>query len=131
MKPNDIEEILIKLGAEDVPADARRIARKMSEDFGETLMQPKRYILLEYIMKSRITKLAAAAVIIFVALLAIQTPFGGSGVTLAGVLERVEQTKVYIYKMNVKVTGPMMPGWPMGQDMTGTVTISKDLGIKT
>jgi hypothetical protein len=82
------------------------------------------------IMKSRISKLAAAAAIMIAALLAIHV-IDGSSVTLAGVLEEVEKAKAYTYKMNVKVTGSMMPGWPMGQDMTGTVTISKDLGMKT
>jgi outer membrane lipoprotein-sorting protein len=82
------------------------------------------------VMKSPITKLAAAAVIIIAALIGI-SQITSSSVALADVLAKVEQTKAYIYKMNVKVTGPMMPGWPMGQDMTGTVTISKDLGIKT
>ena len=82
------------------------------------------------IMKNPFTKLAAAAVIMIAALLAIYN-IGPSSVALADVLAKVEKAKAYIYKMNVKVTGPMMPGWPMGQDMTGTVTISKDLGIKT
>ncbi len=82
------------------------------------------------IIRSRTTKLAAAAVIMIAALLAIYN-IGPSSVALADVLAKVEQAKAYIYKMNVKVTGSMMPGWPMGQDMTGTVTISKDLGMKT
>ncbi|MHC4085991.1 MAG: hypothetical protein ACYSWZ_08970, partial [Planctomycetota bacterium] len=71
MKPEDIKEILNKLGTEDVPADASQIAREMSEDFSETLMQPKRHIFREYIMKSQITKLAAAAVIILAVVLTI------------------------------------------------------------
>ena len=83
-------------------------------------------------MKSRIPRLAVAAAIILVVLVGL--PFLShkeSGVALADVLAKVEQAKAYIYKMNVKVTGSMMSGWPMGQDMTGTVTISKDLGMKT
>jgi hypothetical protein len=71
MKPEDIKEILKKLGTEDVPADASQIAQEISKDFSETLMRPKRNILLEYIMKSQITKLAAAAVIIIAVVLAI------------------------------------------------------------
>jgi len=78
MKPDNIEEILNRLGTEDVPADARQIAREMSEDFGKTLMQPKRYILLEYITKSRITKLAAAAMIIIAVLIGIRTFTGAT-----------------------------------------------------
>jgi len=71
MRPDSIEEILNKLGTENVPADAAKIAREMSRGFSETLMQPKRYILREYIMKSQITKLAAAAVIILAVVLTI------------------------------------------------------------
>ena len=71
MKTDNIEEILNKLGTEDVPAEAQQIAQEMSRDFSETLKQPKRHIFLEYIMKSRITKLAAAAVIIIAVVLAI------------------------------------------------------------
>ena len=69
MDRENIEEILNKLGAEDVPADARQIAQEMSKDFGETLMRKRQNILLEYIMKSRITKLAAAAAIIIAILI--------------------------------------------------------------
>ena len=71
MDRENIEEILNKLGTEDVPPEARQIAREMSEDFSKTLKQPKRHIFLEYIMKSKITKLAAAAAIIFAVALSI------------------------------------------------------------
>ena len=84
------------------------------------------------IMKSRKIKLAAAAVIIIAVLLGLPfLPKSTTSPTLAEILAKVEQTKAYTYKMNVKVTGPILPGWPMGQDMTGTVTICKDLGVKT
>jgi len=84
------------------------------------------------IMKGRTMKLAAAAVIMIAVLLGLPfLPKSTTSPTLAEILAKVEQTKAYIYKMNVKVTGPMMPGWPMGQDMTATVTICKDLGMKT
>ena len=130
MKPKDIEEILNKLGAEDVPADARQIAREMSEDFSETLMKPKRYILMEYIMKSPITKLAAAAVLIIAVLLVIDN-IGTTSVALADVLEKVKQVPVFMYRMKMKVTGDMIPNRP-GTEMEqeATIIISKDLGIK-
>jgi outer membrane lipoprotein-sorting protein len=82
------------------------------------------------IMKSKITKLAAAAVIMIAALLAIYN-IGPSSVALADVLAKVEQAKAYMYKINMKVTGSVMPDIsPWGQDMKGTVTISKDFGMK-
>ncbi|NIP24522.1 MAG: hypothetical protein GWN67_09320 [Phycisphaerae bacterium] len=94
MKQEDIKEILNRLGTEDVPADARQIARKISRDFSETFMRPKRHILMEYIMKSQITKLAAAAVIIIAVLVCINQ-FGGStnkaGIAFAGTLETMKR----------------------------------------
>ncbi|MDH4238257.1 MAG: hypothetical protein OEW48_01715 [Phycisphaerae bacterium] len=130
MKPDNIEEILNKLGAEDVPPDARRIAREMSEDFGETLMRPKRYILLEYIMKSRITKLAAAAAIIIAVLVGIHQ-IGGSSVALADVLEKVRQVPVFMYRMKMKVSGTMIQGRPGAEmEQEATIIISMDRGIK-
>ncbi len=84
------------------------------------------------IMKSRTIKLAAAAVIMIVVLLGL--PFlqkSTTSPTLAEILVKVEQAKAYIYKINMKVTGSMMQKIsPWGQEMTGTVTISKDLGMK-
>jgi hypothetical protein len=71
MKHEDIKKILNRLGTEDVPAEAQQIAREMSRDFSETLMQPKQHIFRKYIMKSQITKLAVAAVIILAVVLTI------------------------------------------------------------
>jgi outer membrane lipoprotein-sorting protein len=104
MKPKDIEEILKKLGTEDVPADARQIAREMSEDFSETLMQTKRYILLEYIMKSPITKLAAAAAIIIALLVGIHQ-IGGSTSAFAEVIRPILNARTAVFKVTIKVEG--------------------------
>ena len=83
------------------------------------------------IMKSRTIKLAAAAVIMIAAFITIYN-VGPSGVALADVLVKVEEVEAYKYKVNMKVTGSMMQKIsPWGQEMTGTVTISKDFGIKT
>jgi hypothetical protein len=71
MDRDNIEEILKQLGSENVPADVQKIAEETGIDFSETLTkQPRHYVLWENIMRSRITKLAAAA-IITVAVLAI------------------------------------------------------------
>ncbi|MFC1792907.1 outer membrane lipoprotein carrier protein LolA [Planctomycetota bacterium] len=132
MNKDNIEEILKNIGAEEIPADIHKIAQETSNNFSGSLRQTrqsKQLILLEQIMRSRTTKLAAAAVILIAALLAIHV-IDGSSVTLAGVLEEVEKAKAYTYKMNVKVTGSVLPNWPMGQDTTGTVTISKEFGTK-
>jgi hypothetical protein len=67
MNKDNIEEILKNIGTEEIPADVHKIAQETSNNFSSSLTrtkQPKRLILLEQIMRSRISKLAAAAVII-------------------------------------------------------------------
>jgi len=136
MNDENIEEILNKLGTEDVPADVHKIAGEVSRDFSKTLIQTreqKHHFLGEHIMKSKITKFAAAAAVVIVVLAVL--PFlskDGSGVVLADVLERIEQTQAFMYKMNMKMTGSMGPIMPaMDLDMEMTMLISRDFGIKT
>jgi len=66
MNKDNIEEILKNIGSEEIPADVHKIAQETSNNFSNSLKQtkqPKQHILLEQIMRSRITKLAAAAII--------------------------------------------------------------------
>jgi len=125
MKPDNIEKILNKLGTEDVPAHARRIAREMSEDFSETLIQPKRYILLEYIMKSKITKLAAAAVILIGVLVLFLFNFGPGSIALADVYAKVQQAQAFMYRMNATMTNNKVQ-----TEMEVTFIISNQYGVK-
>jgi len=71
MDRENIEEILNKLGSEDVPAEVHKIAEETSESFSKTLTQSGQHILWSDIMRSRIAKLAAAAVIIVAVALSI------------------------------------------------------------
>ena len=80
------------------------------------------------IMKNRITKLAAAAVIIIAILAGL--PFinnGGSGIALAQVLENIEKTRAYMYTMSMTITGNMLP---TAQEHTITAIVSDDFGMK-
>lgn len=130
MNDDRIEKILKGIGGEEVPADIQKIAQETANEFSKSLNQPPKIHLLELIMRSRTIKLAAAAVILIAALLGI-TYIDGSSVTLAGVLEKVEQATAFMYKMNIKMTGLMMPDMPaMDMDTTGTVIISNDFGMK-
>ncbi len=73
MNADNIEEILKTIGAEDVPAEVHKIAQETSNNFSRSLeraTQPKQPILWEYIMRSRVIKLAAAAVIVIAVVLA-------------------------------------------------------------
>ena len=74
MNADNIEEILKTIGAEDVPADVHKIAQETSNNFSRSLeraTQPKQHLVWEYIMKNRIAKLAAAAVVIVAVVLSI------------------------------------------------------------
>ena len=76
MSKNEIEDILKNLGCEEVPADVQRIAEETSNNFNKTLMPSRQDIFWRTIMKNRITKLTAAAVIILVTAVSISY-FGG------------------------------------------------------
>lgn len=89
MNRENIEEILKKLGSEDVPADVLKIAEETAGDFSKKqTKQPGHYVLWENIMKNRITRLAAAAVIIIAAALGVSQFFGGT-VTFADVIKPI------------------------------------------
>ena len=83
-------------------------------------------------MKNHKFKLAAAAAIIIAILAGL--PFfssNGSSVVLADVLERIEQTRAFMYSMKITMTGAMVSGMPDGkQEMEGTTIISNEYGMK-
>jgi len=81
------------------------------------------------IMKNRIAKLAAAAVIIIAVLAGL--PFIGgkkAGIALADVLEKINQTRAYMYTMKMTITGKLMP---TAQEHTITTVVSDDHGMKS
>jgi len=130
MNKDNIEEILKNIGAEEIPADVHKIAQETSNNFSSSLKQvkqPKRIILLEQIMRSKMTKIAAAAVI-FIAVLAGWPLLDKRGVALADVLAKIEQARVYMYRMKMTSTGNLIKGMPSEQEIT--VTVSNEYGTK-
>ena len=131
MNNENIEEILKNIGTGEIPADIHKIAQETSNNFTSSLKQtrrPKRLILLEQIMKRRITKLAAAAVI-FVAVLAGWPLLDDKhGVALADVLAKIEQAQAFMYKMDMTMTGSMIPGGK--RETQTTMIISNEYGMK-
>jgi outer membrane lipoprotein-sorting protein len=105
MNKDNIEEILKNIGGEEIPADVHKIAQETSNNFSSSLQeekQPKQHILLEYIMRSSISKLTAAAVII-IAVFFGQKLFDNSGVAWAEVLNNVQKVQSYINRMKMTV----------------------------
>jgi len=133
MNRENVEEILKKLGAEDVPADVHKIAEEASEDFNKTLTPSRRHILWSDIMKSRITKLAAAAVMVITVLVGIHQ-FGGSldgaGVAWAGLAERVEQIRTSIYRSKTSIEGLSYVKGGALQETEGFAYYSADYGMR-
>ncbi|MHC4154894.1 MAG: hypothetical protein ACYST6_08240, partial [Planctomycetota bacterium] len=134
MEIENIEQILKSIGGAQVPHDVQEATEKTFESFEKTLTQTtqrKHPVIGEHIMKSKITKFAAAAVIVIAVLAGL--PFfsgNGSGVVLADVLQRVEQARAFVYKMKMTMIGVVIPGKPAGKiDMEGTITVSNDYGM--
>ena len=108
MKDN-IEEILHNIGAEAVPDDVQRIAQETSNNFSRSLSQnkqPRQHLLLEYIMKSNMSKLAAAAVILIAVFIGLNIFNDSSGVAWAEVLDNVQKVQTYINRMTMTVQSP-------------------------
>jgi len=82
------------------------------------------------IMKSPITKLATAAVVIIACVIGLSLwRTTGSGIALADVLARIEQVKAVRYKWSTKVTGED-PNKPYSSEERGTNLISQEYGSK-
>ena len=136
---NDNEKYIEEF-VNDIPFDAPNekhrdeLKKQLLNAFPKHRLQPTVHTapIWRTIMRSRIPKLAAAAMIVIAVLAGL--PFfssNGSSVVLADVLERIEQTQAFMYRMKMTMTGAMMSGMPDGKkEMEGTFTISNDYGMK-
>jgi outer membrane lipoprotein-sorting protein len=136
MKPADeIERLINKSDVRTSSQTDKRILGDALEHL-EKLRQQRsagtRPDIWRTIMKSSITKIAAAAVIVIAVLAGLPfLPKNTASVTLAGVAEKLGQVKAIMYRMKMHVTGSMGPGTPqVSQDMESTIIISNDLGMK-
>jgi hypothetical protein len=130
MDRNNIEEILKQIGSENIPADVQRIAEETARDFSKTLeqtKQPKHYVLWEYIMRSRITKLIAAAVVVVAVLIGmhfIGNPLGSS-VTFAQVIQPILDAKTAVLDIiigNEEENVPVIHDMVMGSRIRRTMS---------
>ena len=133
MEKDRIEEVLKKLGSEDVPADVRQIAEEKAGRFrGQLYEQKSHFQLRNIIMKRKVLGFSIAAAVIVIAFCIGVSFIGGtSGVALADVLQKVEQAQAFMYKLKMTMTGNMQPGMPAGEtQMEGNITISTEYGMK-
>ena len=105
MNDKNIEEILKKVAAEDIPADVHKIAQQVSADFSKTLLQTGKqhifweHIIWEHIIRSSITKLAAAAVIVAAVFIGIHH-FGSpiESTAFADVMQNIQNARTLTYQ---------------------------------
>ncbi len=124
MNNENIKEILKSIGADEVPADVRELAQETSNNFSKSLtleQKPRQHILLEYIIRSKLPKLAAAAVIVIAVTIGLNIT-GKDGVAWGQLVERVEKIKTVAYQMQMKMKG--LGAVPKGQ------TVNIDLAAK-
>jgi len=131
MNTDNIEDILKTIGAEDIPADVQRIAEQTSIDFDKTLTQsrqPKQHILLEFLTKSQITQLAAAAVIVIAVLFALNIIGNGGGVAWGEVLDNIQKVGAFAYRMKLNMVGILEEKGSVELEVEGWV--SEEHGVR-
>jgi hypothetical protein len=100
-------------------------------DESEKKSVPTRSDIWRIIMKSPITKLATAAVVIIACVIGLSLwRTTGSGIALADVLARIEQVKVFRYQWNVKITGEE-PNKPYSSEERNATLESQEYGKKS
>jgi hypothetical protein len=133
MNTENIEEILRKFGGEEVPREVHEIAAQTSREFSTSLAPSRQHLLWENILRSPITKLAAAAVIIIAALIGIYH-FGGSldgsSVAWADVVKNVEQIRTSIYRSKTGIEGLSYVKGGALQETEGFAYYSADHGMR-
>ena len=84
------------------------------------------------LMQSRITKVAAAAVIL-ISVVVLTSVFveTSENVALASVLEKVEQTQAYRFKINMTFRETTSAQRPLKQKIEGTIVVSDEYGTKS
>jgi hypothetical protein len=130
----NINELIKKL---QLKASAN-LDRRVHEDISRALTEPKKTKsalpepnIWRIIMKSPITKLATAAVVIIACVIGLSLwRTTGSGIALADVLARIEKAKAYRYQWSTKVTGED-PNKPYSLERRGTCLTSQEYGLKS
>jgi len=127
MNDKNIEQILKEVAAENIPADVHKIAQQVSADFSRTLIQTrKQHILWEHIMRSPITKLAAAAVVVvavFMGTYFIGNPIGAT-VSFAEVIKPIlnARTVVLDFIAGPEGKGPVIHDIIVGNRIRRTIS---------
>jgi outer membrane lipoprotein-sorting protein len=132
MENDKIEELLNKIGNEQVPPDVEKITQREFALFNESLKEQRHIKFKEHFMKTNMIKISVAAAVILAILLGIPF-FKGTGptVSLAAVYQKMQLVNAFMYKMRMKTTVNIQPGMPaVNGDSEATITISTEYGMK-
>jgi outer membrane lipoprotein-sorting protein len=133
---SEFRNIINRLNIDTEPNPMHRddLRAQMLRVFNEAKQQSQKPktphgVLRRIIMKSPITKLAAAAVIV-IGVFGLTFFFAqtSESIVLADVLQKIEQTRAFMYRMEMTTTGFPMPAGQ--QEMKGTIVFSNEYGIK-
>jgi hypothetical protein len=133
MKPADeIESVVKKMSFKAGPEmdkDLWAETSKAQKVFRKTILAPSQHNIGRTIMNSRITKLAAAAVIIVV-LISLEWSGGPDMATVAWgkVVENVEQIESFIFQHQISITS--MPEGTTIQETETTTYVSSEYGLR-
>jgi hypothetical protein len=136
MKPADeIENVVKKMSFKAGPEmdkDLWAETSKAQNEFHKTILAPSQHNIWRIIMKSPITKLVTAAVVIIACVIGLSLwRTTGSGIALADVLARIEQVKAYSFKRTLHFWSEKGTGKdPNKPYMRGTFLISQEYGWK-
>ena len=132
MNAHYIEEILKSIGTEELPADVQKITEQTSMDFSKTLTesrQPRQHILLQFLAKSQITQLAAAAMVIIAVLFGLNIIGDGNGVAWGEVLDNIQKVGAFAYRMKLNMVGLLEKKESVELEAQGWV--SEEHGVRT
>jgi len=135
MKPEEkIRELIRKSDVTTGPDADKRILSHAVEHLSQLKQQRSAKpwpSIWRTIMKSPITKIATAAVVIIACVIGLSLwRTTGSGIALADVLARMEQVKAFRFQWNVKITGED-PNKPYSSEERNTTLESQEYGWKS
>jgi hypothetical protein len=135
MKPADeIESVVKKMSFKAGPEmdkDLWAETSKARDAFQQTILAPSQHHIGRTIMKSPLTKLAAAAIVAIACLIGVSLWRGTqSGIALADVLAQIEKVKAFRCQWSSKDTSED-PNEPYSLELRGTILISQEYGWKT
>ncbi len=133
MQPADRIRDLFKNGKLTIQADAdEQVFQDMVRAHNQSKnAEGKAPSVWRITMRSPITKLAIAAVLVIVCLMGMMMWKGtSSGVALANVLAQVQQISAYMYQMTMTVDAKGLPGRSGPQNIDGDILIAQNHGMK-